>query len=137
MPDADGKWTVAPAASDGVHVRTADATALDGNVDVARFERLQFELGHVSLWLSHHLSLNWAAKTAYLLLFEAAPVLLVLNHVALGGLWVRHLDGLKNRILRAQLQTEGLKVQSGVFSQGQKGSLEDLHNDKEKDVMGF
>ena len=45
VADADGQGTVAPAAIDGVHVGAADAAAVDGDVDITRFERLEGELG--------------------------------------------------------------------------------------------
>lgn len=57
---------------DLMNITATDAAALDGNVNVAVFEGLELEF----------------------LLFELRPFLLVIDHEALGGLWVRHCGGL-------------------------------------------
>ena len=56
--------------SDGVDIRTADTARVNGNVNVTVLEWLELEL----------------------FLLEIGPVLLVLDHEALGSLWVRHLE---------------------------------------------
>jgi len=56
---------------DGVDVGTADTAGVNGNVNVTLLEGLELEL----------------------LLLEVLPLLLILDHEALGGLWVRHVGG--------------------------------------------
>jgi len=57
---------------DRMNITATDAAALDGNVNVAVFKGLELEF----------------------LLCELRPFLLVIDHEALGGLWVRHCGGL-------------------------------------------
>lgn len=54
---------------DGVNIGSTNAAALNGDVDVTILELLELKL----------------------LLLEVLPVLLVLDHEALGSLWVTHL----------------------------------------------
>jgi len=43
---------------------------------------------------------NWLTRTiAYLLLLEVGPFLLIIDHEALGGLWVGHLCGTGGELL--------------------------------------
>lgn len=56
--------------SNGVNIGATNTAALNSNVNVAVLEWLQFEL----------------------LLLEILPILLVLDHEALGGIWVAHLE---------------------------------------------
>lgn len=69
MADADWKGAITPTASDGMNVRAADSAALNFDVDITVFELLRFEF----------------------LLLKVTPFALILDHVALEGLWVRHL----------------------------------------------
>jgi len=78
VADAERHRSVTPAAIDGVQVRSADTAALNGDIDIAVLEGLELEL----------------------LLLEVLPFLLVFNHEASGGLWVRHLEWLVGEISR-------------------------------------
>ena len=90
MTDADGEWAVAPTASDGMNIRAADAAALNLDVDVAVFKLLWFEL-------ERRLGRCWSevkdSMAVHLFLFKIAPFALILDHIALEHVWVRHLEG--------------------------------------------
>ena len=87
MTNADWERAIAPTASDGVDVRAADSAALNFNVDVTIFELLRFELGMRSGG-----SEAIGSIASHLFLLKVAPFALILDHVALEHLWVRHVE---------------------------------------------
>ena len=89
MADADGERAVAPAASDCVDIRAADTAALNLYVDITVFELLRFELG---IWSATRRTEVSNSMAAHLLLLKVAPFALILDHVTLKRLWVRHVE---------------------------------------------
>lgn len=87
MTDADWERAIAPTASDGMDIRAADSAALNFNVDVTIFELLRFELGMRS---DGSKAINSIAADLFLL--KIAPFALILDHVPLKRLWVRHVE---------------------------------------------
>ena len=63
------------------------ALTINGNVNVTVLERLQLELRHMSV----SCTVEVEGDVAHLLLLEFCPFALILDHEALGSLWVRHL----------------------------------------------
>lgn len=86
MADADWKRAFTPASVDGVNVGTADAAAVNGDVDVTVFEWLELELPLLSVT-----SNGFSCRRTNLLLLEVLPFRLILDHETGGILWIRHL----------------------------------------------
>ena len=88
MAHADWKRALAPTASDGMDIRATDSAAFNLDVDITIFKLLGFELGIPSaICRSETVDIT----SAHFFLFEVRPLTLVLDHVALERIWVRHL----------------------------------------------
>lgn len=87
MTDTDGERAVAPTASDGMDIRAADSAALNFNVNITVFELLRFELRMRSAMYGNEASIS---MVAHFFLLKVTPFALILDHVALEHLWVRH-----------------------------------------------
>ncbi len=94
MSNADWERAIAPAASDGMDIRAADSAAFNFDVDVTVFELLRFEL---EMWSGIGRSETSDSIAAHFFLLKVTPFALILDHVALEHLWVRHL-GLRLRL---------------------------------------
>jgi len=90
VTDTERKGNLAPTTSDGVDIRSADTTGVNGNVNVAILERLELELLRYVRKSSS--GVESVSVTDFLLL-ELSPFLRVLNDKASGGLRVRHFGG--------------------------------------------
>lgn len=88
VTDADWERAIAPTASDGMDIRAADSAALNLDVDITIFELLWFELGMRSVIGRSEAS----DSAAHLFLLKVGPFALILDHVALEHLWVRHVE---------------------------------------------
>ena len=78
VTNAERKGDLAPAASDGVDIGSADTTGVNGNVNVAVLKRLELELGFVSKWASREVIKAWMTN---FLLLEFSPFLGVLDNL--------------------------------------------------------
>jgi hypothetical protein len=83
---AEGKRNVlSPSTSDGVDIRSADTTGIDGDIDIVVLELLKGKLIAVLVAVVYTIK----CKT-YLLALESAPVLDVSDSESVGSLGVRH-----------------------------------------------
>ena len=89
MTDADWKWAITPASSDGMDIGAANSAALNLDVDVTIFEFLRFELRRWS-GLYYDDAIN--PISPHFFLFKVSPFALVFDHVALEHVWVRHFE---------------------------------------------
>lgn len=89
MADADRERAFAPTASDGMDIRAADSAAFNFDVDIAVFELLRFKLGMRSGDCGGQAIQSVAA---HFLLLKVTPFALILDHVALEHVWVRHIE---------------------------------------------
>ena len=87
VTDADWERAIAPTASDGMDIRATDSAALNFDVNVTIFELLRFELG-----MRSDGSEAIDSIVADLFLLKIAPFALILDHVALEHLRVRHIE---------------------------------------------
>lgn len=86
MADAERKRSVTPASGDGVNIRSANTTSFNGDVDVVLFELLELEFSLLEIRPVGVLSALSSTKDGQIHI----PLLVVVNHEALGGLWVAH-----------------------------------------------
>ena len=89
MSNADWERAITPAASDGMDIRAADSAAFNFDVDVTIFELLGFEL---EMWSGVGQSETSDSMATHFFLLKVTPFALIIDHVALEHLWVRHLE---------------------------------------------
>lgn len=89
VTDANWEGAITPTASNGMDIRAANSAALNFDVDVTVFKLLRFKLGSRSgmRWIEARDSM-----AAHFLLLKVTPFALILDHVTLEHLWVRHLE---------------------------------------------
>lgn len=85
---ANGQWAVAPTASDSMNVGATNTACFDLDVDIAILKWLWLELWEVSVNVFGAALLNGAH---YLFLFKLRPLLLIIDHKPLKGIWIAHL----------------------------------------------
>jgi hypothetical protein len=78
--------SVTPTSSDGVKIGSANTTSLNGNVDIMLFKLLELELTLLEVGPAGML----ASCCCYRRVIMYSPLLVVVDHEALGSLWVTH-----------------------------------------------
>ena len=114
VADTDGEGDVAPPATNGVHVRAADATGFDLDIDVIVFEWFGFELrvGSIGILLCGECG-------PYFFLLKIGPFGLVFDHEAFECVWVTHVDNLSCNVRISRL-VKALKRKFSSFSRFQQ-----------------
>lgn len=90
MTDANWERAITPTACDGMDIGAADSAALNLDIDVTVFELLGFELERGS-GMCRSQAIDFIV--AHFFLLKVTPLTLILDHVALEHVRVRHLEG--------------------------------------------